>query len=293
MRRFNTIKLYFSVYRNWLGVLFNTIIGTQNIKLVFRNGFVSRYPRDLRYVIANIVKSKIFKPSEINFDGPSGVLTLRYKERTIRLKVLRDGIINADLSSFFGDYAFLEPLENKQILDIGANIGDSAIWFSIQGAMKVVAIEPYRFTYEIAEANIKENGLENRIILINAGYGEDGFIELDDKQSTIGSKMIEYTGGLRTRLMSLKSLLEYCKQEDNSEILLKMDCEGCEYGIMKEPKEILRKFAKILIEYHDGYESLEEKLIQSGFKVTVSQPISYVDKTEKEYVQGYLRAERN
>jgi hypothetical protein len=55
--------------------------------------------------------------------------------------------------------------------------------------------------------------------------------------------------------------------------LLKLDCEGCEYGLILDAnRETLRRFKRIIIEYHNGYENLCNKLREAGFFVRHTVP---------------------
>ncbi|MEM4098071.1 MAG: FkbM family methyltransferase [Candidatus Micrarchaeaceae archaeon] len=55
--------------------------------------------------------------------------------------------------------------------------------------------------------------------------------------------------------------------------ILKVDCEGCEYGIvLNAKKETLQKFDQIMIEYHYGYKNLVRKLKEAGFHVKITVP---------------------
>jgi len=69
-------------------------------------------------------------------------------------------------------------LNNWFILDIGAFVGDTALYYAKRGAF-VVAIEPLLSNYEIMVKNLELNPeLKSRIIPINAAIAnEDGFIE--------------------------------------------------------------------------------------------------------------------
>ena len=78
-----------------------------------------------------------------------------------------------------GDYKFLEPIKGNTVIDIGANIGDSTVYFAIKEARTVLALEPYKYSYNMLVENIRINDLKN-VITINAGYGKDGIIELED-----------------------------------------------------------------------------------------------------------------
>jgi FkbM family methyltransferase len=69
------------------------------------------------------------------------------------------------------DYGEYEPLDVKGriVIDAGAFIGDSAIYFALKGAKKVIAIEPYPSAHAEMLENIKLNSLEGLIVTVNAG----------------------------------------------------------------------------------------------------------------------------
>jgi len=48
-----------------------------------------------------------------------------------------------------------------------------------------------------------------------------------------------------------------------------MDFEGCEYASLEEEDETLKKFKKIVLEFHYGYKNIEIKLRNAGFYTEV------------------------
>jgi FkbM family methyltransferase len=50
-------------------------------------------------------------------------------------------------------------------VDVGADVGDTAILFSLRGARRVIVLEPYPRLYGEALLNIKANGLANRVVM--------------------------------------------------------------------------------------------------------------------------------
>jgi len=56
---------------------------------------------------------------------------------------------------------------------------------------------------------------------------------------------------------------------DINEAVLKMDCEGCGYNILNEDDDVLRKFKRIVLEFHYGYKNIESKLKSAGFSTEV------------------------
>jgi len=65
-----------------------------------------------------------------------------------------------------GEY---EPsnVKDRVVVDIGAYVGDSAIYFALKGARKVIVIEPHPGAYAEMLENIKLNNLEGVIIPVN------------------------------------------------------------------------------------------------------------------------------
>ena len=93
-------------------------------------------------------------------------------------------------------------------------------------------------------------------------------------------------------VLSLKTLLS---DYHIDKAVLKMDCEGCEYNLLKEDNDTLKKFKRIQIEYHYGYEKLKEKLEDAGFTVTYSKPVESYNKDApaQNMLIGYIYAKSN
>ena len=46
---------------------------------------------------------------------------------------------------------------------------------------KVIAFEPFPHIFELAKNNVKENGLQDKIALVNAGCGYDGKVRVREE----------------------------------------------------------------------------------------------------------------
>jgi len=62
-------------------------------------------------------------------------------------------------------------VEDRVVVDIGAFVGDTAIYFALRGAKHVYTYEPYPSHYELAKHYTKLLNLENKITLFNMGIG--------------------------------------------------------------------------------------------------------------------------
>lgn len=59
------------------------------------------------------------------------------------------------------------------------------------------------------------------------------------------------------------------------EAVLKIDRDGAEYELLRSASnETLQKFPEIVMEYHNGYPPLQERLKQAGFQTEIVKEIS-------------------
>ncbi len=214
---------------------------------------------------------------------------IKINDLKIKLNGGNTNIYNGDIGATFirEDYKWLKP-SNHVIIDIGANIGDTPIYFISKGAKKVIALEPFPYSYRLAKENISNNGYNEKTVLLNAGYGKDSEINVEDKLTGTGDELTpSKEGGIKIRIFSLKTLLDTYNIDST---LLKMDCNGCEYNLLNEDNETLRRFERMQIEYHYGYEKFKSKFEKAGFKVKYTEP--NLGANNKNMHLGYIYAIR-
>ncbi|MEM4097782.1 MAG: FkbM family methyltransferase [Candidatus Micrarchaeaceae archaeon] len=174
-------------------------------------------------------------------------------------------------------------VKDKDVVDIGANIGDSAIYFAVKGAKHVYAFEPYPYSYNLAKRNIAENKLEKVVTILNKGIGPNPLkikIKADYKNSG-STDLKSFDSGEEIKIMTLEDIVKQYRIDNG---ILKIDCEGCEYGIvLNAKKETLKKFDQIMIEYHYGYKNLVRKLKEAGFHVKITVPQFYFNSDAKNH----------
>ena len=191
------------------------------------------------------------------------------------------------------DLRFLEKeynkldVDHKYVVDIGANIGDSTIYFALNGAKHVYAFEPYPYSYNIAEKNVNLNRhLSKKITLLNEGCGKSGFIKIKkDFQNSVGSDIKSFEKGERIKISDLDEIVKRFKLKHAT---LKLDCEGCEYALLLNASHSsLNAFDQIILEYHYGYKNLEDRLKKAGFRVKRKQP-AYLYNKDAENKDMYI-----
>jgi FkbM family methyltransferase len=150
----------------------------------------------------------------------------------------------------YGEYDILD-VEGKDVVDIGAFVGDSAIYFALRGARKVIAVKPHPEAYREMVENIKLNNLENLVIPINAGLSSrEGSICIEDVD-TYETLTSHYMSGECISQIPAITLNKLVREYGLTQTpILKIDCEGCEYEVILNDYSTVRMFEEIVLEYH-------------------------------------------
>ena len=286
---FKNLLILQSLIKNWPEVFLFRIGIKNNILMKFKDGRrviiknLSDYHKfwDSKigqlYLLQNKIDLKV-NHSVVEFKWYSHTIYFIYKDD----KQLRN-IFGTIQENFITDqFAYLK-VKNKDVVDIGANIADTAVYFVSKGAKHVYAFEPYPYSYNLAKKNIKLNKLENQITLLNEGCGgKNKKIKISSVfKNSAGSSSKNFKKGKTINITSLDQITKNLKLNN---AILKIDCEGCEYGvILNAEKQSLRKFNQIAIEYHQGYLNLIKKLKDCGFKTKFTIPQCHSTITNKGY----------
>jgi FkbM family methyltransferase len=267
---YNSKKIIKNLYSSLYQYL---VLKKQNIELKLRNGetiTVSRflYPRIIYYskYIKNMTKDNIHLKinnetfqlplKEVEISGFGSIIGslksgwLYYKNNWEKNNIKFKHFHYATFQVFEEeDYKFFN-VKDKNVLDIGAFVGDSPIYFILKGAKKVYAIEPHPDAYNEMLENIKLNNMENKIIPINIGisYEKDYIIiNIKNLAQVAASFFNSNNKGIKVPAGKLSDIIE--KYNIDAQIL-KMDCEGCEYNIILKDYNTIKEFDEIGFEYH-------------------------------------------
>ena len=267
-----TVMLFYlkKTFKNSGHVLSRTFKNDFPIDAILRNGKKVK----IRTFNAIYFISQAQKIQNIDFDFNNDIVTIQPDEKTNQKIIFYGGLDNGDLANIFlkKDYDTFKIKDNT-VVDIGANIGDTAIFFACNGAKRIIGVEPFHKNFEIAEKNINANKLTDTIQLIKAGCGsKTGSVKIDpDYNSSIESVLNDFNEGEDVPIVTLQDIIEKYSIPMNS--VLKIDCEGCEYDIIENtPSDIISHFNHIQIEYHAGYRNLKRKLESIGYNVTTTEP---------------------
>jgi FkbM family methyltransferase len=296
---------YRRTYRNYFNVFFHVVKKKYPIRGILKNG--NQVKLTSFFQSYNLAQFQDYK-DVIDYDIMTDTVTMSRLAKTTtvsgRKLKFQGGLYNGEVVNIFLEDVYrILPVQGKIVIDIGANIGDSSIYFALRGASKVIGVEPFPDNYEMAKKNIVLNNFSGRISVILAGCSANaGYINMSDDCGIASHTYNDtFNPGTNIPSLTLESILKECNIQD-AETILKMDCEGCEYDtILSASDALLRQFSHMLIEYHDGYKDLKERLEKSSFEVSSiklsGEPggptaLPNIERPGQWYYIGYIYAKR-
>ena len=164
---------------------------------------------------------------------------------------------------------FTPDFKPKQIIDIGANVGATALYFAKHYPnAQVYCYEPNASNFHFLEINTSE--IKN-IMRINLGLsdrnerrklyiGRNQCLQHSVYPSIEVSDAFEY--------IELKSASEEISKYLANPCILKIDTEGCEVQILRDIGNLLHHISLIYLEYHSEDDRLEiDQLLKTNFKL--------------------------
>ena len=181
------------------------------------------------------------------------------------------------------DY-FFNTSNNAVVIDVGANIGISSLFFSsLSNVESIYAFEPVNDTYNQALLNFELNKSMHKVVSIkNIGLGaenrEEIFVYNKQQKGNTGKRGL-LSPSMSNRINEKRAVsiidasLEISSIVSNSvnnDLVLKMDCEGAEYEILEnlDRSGVLKQLDIVMLEWHDhGPDKLENILIKNSFQL--------------------------
>ena len=300
------VYAYKRLFRNWIQILSELKKNKSLIRVVLRDDSSSFCTVECLLTLVDLVDLYGFDPKKFHSDKDNLFYSnnLIIKDSTISILLTAGGFIydghtwhNKKYNLKFLDevgYALFETFVLEQyntevegeVVDIGANIGDSSLYFAAKGASHVYAFEPLPSVYRIALENVKLNRLENKISLFNAAVGpKEGKIKvpsyIDVNQS--GGFSVTNVGDVEVPIIPFDKVREMVKDP----YLLKMDCEGCEADIIFSSE---LDFKKLFVESHQNITNIPHKKL---IKQLESQDYKCLERMKGDkYIRLYLCEKR-
>jgi FkbM family methyltransferase len=169
------------------------------------------------------------------------------------------------------------------VIDIGMNVGMASLYFANrEDVLEIYSFEPFEPTYKLGILNFKLNSKTyGKIHSHNIGLGGNARkIEVSYSSENKGQVGMMGTELIKSKVydssketLRIESAVRYfekiVKNAVDTDLIVKMDCEGAEFEIIPALKEasLLGEVKLLMLEWHSEPESLIELLKSEGFKL--------------------------
>ncbi len=217
--------------------------------------------------------------SGFSFSATGGKLQARRDKTEFEIiSHLETGIIFDVYSR--GVYRLLTS-EPVMLVDVGANIGVSAVYAATELGAEVHGYELVPSVASRAAEHVARNGLSNQVTIHPFGLGKsDAEIDVLFSDTLTGSTSLHLATGAGNEAKKIPctvrsvEVLRPILEGSAKRKFMKLDCEGSEYTILDALQEsgLLNPFDGFLLEYHEipndkGRPWLEEFFVRNGYDV--------------------------
>jgi FkbM family methyltransferase len=167
-------------------------------------------------------------------------------------------------------YEFKTNNPNPIIIDCGANMGLSVLYFSMKHPnAEIIAFEPDESVLPFLEKNIESQNLKNVALLKKAVWNEETELKFYTDNGLGGrvGKKYKSNSPINIKAVRLRDFL------DKPIEMLKIDIEGSEYDVLKDCEDRLINVNHLFIEYHSFYN--EEQHLEDILNIVKRQGFRY------------------
>lgn len=157
------------------------------------------------------------------------------------------------------------PKAGEVVVDVGANYGDTAIWWSKIHGAQVHAFEPLTNVYTELERNVSFNSAN--VVTYNTALGSGERIS-----GTDDGYMLTFSNSAASILFDSRKLDDFNFERVD---LLKIDVEGFEYSVLKGASSTIQKhMPRIILETHSSslFSQCDSFLRQFGYSIREEGP---------------------
>ena len=180
----------------------------------------------------------------------------RNRDRMIRIKggvKLHYRLNRGDMQSIrevWMDECYRLPfdLTPGRLVDLGANIGLTSLWFAQRYGCSVIAVEPSPDNARLTRLNLEQNQVRAEVIEAAVGP-RDGTTMFEDAVDSNMGHINAGGGGRQVTVVSMETVLDKLPAGTEAD-LVKMDIEGGEGPLLGENLAWLGRVRSIIAEFH-------------------------------------------
>ena len=218
---------------------------------------------DRMEIIKNLIKDERAQHIVLNMEFNGADLSLRIDDSDIR--VFKQIFVDNEYDSLN------LPETAKTIIDLGANIGLSALFFIKKFPdSRIVAVEPDAVNFSIMEKNLEK--FSKSVSFLQAAIwptdGEVSLVEEDDDHASLGAwgyrtEASNGNSGLSVKAVTIPTIMKQYNMDFVD--ILKVDIEGAEYELFeKNYEDWIDKVGLIIIETHDRFKPNSEAMVRKA-----------------------------
>ena len=286
---FRALLLLRKTYRNWFGITACYFARRPLYNVLLKNGLTIQLDRRPTSLLSSLQHyHRWYDPSIYNLIGLARLLEhgweikriepnhiLLSQEPSTLLKCrLNQGTDISLVGEIFIRKVYGTDFQGKTVVDVGAYTGDSAIYFTNRGAKLVIGLEPDPRNYQLATENVQLNQLADRVKLLNVALSNDtGNSKIGLNWDTPNITQLSDTVSKSGNIIDVPTITvdEIINRFQLPGIdVLKMNCEGCEYGIIRSlSDQTLESIGEIHLEFHEGPKEIPRILSTHNFTVQI------------------------
>ena len=149
-------------------------------------------------------------------------------------------------------YKFNTQTKNPLIIDCGANIGLSVLYFKHTHPDAIIhAFEPDTKNYNYLAQNVSSYGWEKSVFIYKQLVSDNAGFEFFEELGNAGSKIVgeDQQNEFTAKIEKIR-LKDFLKTLDGKIDFLKLDIEGSEFEVLPDLKDLFPKIEKMYIEFH-------------------------------------------
>ncbi len=177
------------------------------------------------------------------------------KSACVKIRIDQGGGDVSILAGLLGDLEYWDPvlLPARRFLDLGANIGLTAVWVSLASpGIELACVEPDPRNIPLLKENLALNGLQSRVFACavdaTAGEAQLGIGSHTACSSLTATRLHANPDAVTVPVLTVPDILDQLNWDWVD--LVKMDIEGAERNLLKSCASWIGRVGRIVLEIH-------------------------------------------